>query len=345
MRRMALLVPLLFMGAESQCGLDSAPCSVEKDPATGIATITCADGTTATVTDGAPGNPGAVGPEGPRGNDGPQGQVGQQGLPGPAGLTWRGPWSPTAGYAPLDTVSHAGSSWIANVPSTGDEPGLVSSWQLLASAGAAGPQGLPGEPGAPGFKGDTGDKGDPGPQGAEGPPGPRGDPGETGSQGVQGPPGPPGPQGPKGDTGAVGPAGATRVLDATGTVLGTALGASDDGVTVLTSTGHLATLRWDGTHEPSPVVFDAAGCTGSPFLSSRALEPRQLFARRVVFSRLTGLAYLPMTTSSALVTHSSQDNLGACQAAVQAVQGWSLKATTAAAVGLPSTITGPLDLQ
>jgi hypothetical protein len=343
MRRLALLVPLLFMGAQSRCGVGSEPCSVVKDPLTGAATITCpdgsstvvepaaldapdggvgcsvtrdgqagtltvtcADGTTATVADGVAGPSGPAGATGPQGSPGAEGPQGPQ---GPTGLNWRGPWSASTAYAVPDAVFHAGSAWIATVSSTGDEPGLVSSWQVLASGGAAGLQGPQGAPGPQGLAGDKGDKGD------------------------------------KGDTGAQGPAGATDVLDASGTRLGTAIGASDDVVTVLTSTGHLATLRWDGSHEPAPVVFSGSTCSGAAFLSSRALEPRQLFSRRVVSSRLTGLVYLPVSTSSTTVSHGSQDNLGACQVAAGSVHGWALSVTTPADIGLPSSITGPLTLQ
>jgi len=340
MRRFAWFVPLLFMGAQSQCGLGSDPCTVVRDEATGVATITCPDGSSTVVEPALLGSPDAGagctvtrdgsagtvtlscadgtaatfrdGAAGPAGETGPAGPQGLKGDTGAQGLTWRGAWSTTASYAYLDAVSHAGSSWVANLSSSGEEPGLVSSWQLLAGKGEAGSQGP------------TGLKGDSGAQGAQGIQGDKGD---------------------KGDTGAQGPAGAIRVLDANGTLVGSAVGASDDIVTVLTGTGHLATLRWDGTFDPSPVVFSGAACAGSAFLSSRALEPRQLFAKRVVFSRRTGLLYVPSGTSSSLVTHGSQDNLGACQQASGSVHGWSLVVSTAADLGLPSTLTGPLALQ
>ena len=59
MRRLGWLVPLLFMGAQSQCGLGNEPCSVLKDPATGVATITCPDGTSTVVEPSLLGSPDA----------------------------------------------------------------------------------------------------------------------------------------------------------------------------------------------------------------------------------------------------------------------------------------------
>jgi hypothetical protein len=63
---------------------------------------------------------------------------------GPAGITWLGPWSNTTEYVPTDSVSDAGSSWIAIALNTDQEPSLDTAgayWQLLAQQGATGATG------------------------------------------------------------------------------------------------------------------------------------------------------------------------------------------------------------
>ncbi|MGB8294901.1 MAG: hypothetical protein WCG85_05690, partial [Polyangia bacterium] len=83
-------------GEWTQVPLSSAPgkgvsCSVA-DNGNGTKTITCADGTHATISDGAPGASGATGPAGPQGATGPAGPMGPQGPSGPAGEA--GPMGP-----------------------------------------------------------------------------------------------------------------------------------------------------------------------------------------------------------------------------------------------------------
>jgi hypothetical protein len=259
------------------------------------------------------GEVGPQGPIGPQGVEGAQGPQGPQGAQGPQGV--QGP--------------------------QGD-------------AGATGPVGPQGPAGPVGPQGPVGPTGAQGPQGATGAVGPQGPPGPTGLQGLQGPAGlqgPPGPiglQGPPGPTGAqgpAGPAGGANVLDTGGQTLGRLVSAGSDTVSVLTSTGYFVTFRWDGTFEPSPVVFTGASCTGTPLLSSRTTESRRTFARRAVYSRFTGLLYAPTTTASVSSSHTSMDNLGSCRASTATVHAWPLTSLTAATAGLPATISGPLTLQ
>jgi hypothetical protein len=141
----------------------------------------------------------------------------------------------------------------------------------------------------------------------------------------------------------VGPAGGANVFDGT-TLLGRAMSADDEGVTLLTSTGHLVTLRWDGSFENSPVIFSGSGCTGAVSLNSRAGVSRNVFNKRVVFSKFTGLLYLPSSTSSTSVTAAAADNNGACRATTSTVHAWALTATSRATIGLPATI-GSLTVQ
>lgn len=70
-----------------------------------------------------------------------RGPQGLQGKPGPAGITWRGTWSPAIEYSPRNGVNYAGSAWYAVVGSVDEIPGSGSSWSLLALAGAKGDKG------------------------------------------------------------------------------------------------------------------------------------------------------------------------------------------------------------
>ncbi len=74
--------------------------------------------------------------KGPQGDAGSTGGTGADGAPG-ASLIWRGPWATDTSYAPLDVVSHGGSSYI-NVTATTDSvsPDVNGNWQLMAQRGA-----------------------------------------------------------------------------------------------------------------------------------------------------------------------------------------------------------------
>lgn len=325
----------------------------------------CAPGATAGEP-GPQGPAGATGAVGPAGPAGPSGDVGTAGTPG---LTWRGAWDATTAYLPLDGVAFGGSSYIAVTASTGEQPGAGAAWQMLARAGDVGAQGLVGATGPQGVAGAQGDAGVQGPVGPQGPAGPQGDAGvqgpvgpqgvqgaqggqgavgpqgPQGDAGVQGPVGPQGAQGPVGPQGPTGAPGGAAVVDALNTSLGRSVGATDDTVTLLTSTGHLVTLRWDGTYEPSAIAYGSSGCGGGTYLNSRGAVSRRIFVRRVAFSKRTGLLYLPSSTVSSALTLQGVDNDTACRASTVSGQVWTLSATTAATIGLPSTIAGPLVLQ
>ena len=113
---------------------------------------------------GPSGAPGAFGPAGPRGADGapgtrgPSGQDGQAGLNGEDGIDgedgaggqdgddgasfeWRGAWSNSASYEPLDVVRFAGDAYVATAPNTGATPSDAAPWALMVARGQQGAQG------------------------------------------------------------------------------------------------------------------------------------------------------------------------------------------------------------
>ncbi len=118
---------------------------------------------------GATGPQGPSGPTGPAGPQGPTGQTGPQGLtgatgpagatgatgipgtngvngtngaPGPPGITFLGAWIAGYGYAATDSVTYAGSTYIALAANSSAEPDLNPAvWSILAQAGSVGPSG------------------------------------------------------------------------------------------------------------------------------------------------------------------------------------------------------------
>lgn len=127
---------------------------------------------------GTAGPTGPTGPMGPAGPMGPGGTVGPTGAVGPQGppILFRGAWVNTTLYATGDSVSFAGSSYIALTGNLGQQPGLNPFvWGLLAQMGATGTTGATGPTGpasiVPGPTGATGATGAMGPTGPTGPSG------------------------------------------------------------------------------------------------------------------------------------------------------------------------------
>lgn len=118
-----------------------------------------------------------------KGDQGVQGIQGFTGSQGPAGLTWRGAWSPTDNYLKDDAVYFNGSSYRRLVGgTTAFTPDVdPARWFLIASKGDIGPIGGPGPIGPAGPIGPSG-----GPVGPAGPAGPTGATGATGPTGPQG---------------------------------------------------------------------------------------------------------------------------------------------------------------
>ena len=100
---------------------------------------------------GPAGPPGDVGPAGPPGNNGTDGTPCVNGTIGDPALVPSNDWNVSIGYVPNAMVTHNGSTYIARVPTTGDEPGVNSTaWYLYVEIGD------PGDPGPDGGKGNKG---------------------------------------------------------------------------------------------------------------------------------------------------------------------------------------------
>lgn len=80
----------------------------------------------------------------------------------PVPLSWRGPYSGDAAYAPGQVVSFDGASYVADQETKGEKPGCSGAkcpWSLMASRGAPGPAGSQGAAGPQGVEGPAGTTG------------------------------------------------------------------------------------------------------------------------------------------------------------------------------------------
>ncbi len=97
---------------------------------------------------GSSGPQGPQGPTGPAGAAGPAGPTGMTGATGAVGLVYRGTWLRSFGYQTNDSVTFAGTTYLAQSANSSVEPDTNSSvWAVLAPAGATGPSGPQGAAG------------------------------------------------------------------------------------------------------------------------------------------------------------------------------------------------------
>ncbi|KQY62449.1 MULTISPECIES: collagen-like protein [unclassified Nocardioides] len=230
---------------------------------------------------------------------------------------------------------------------------------LAGKDGTNGKNGTNGEDGATGANGADGLDGADGADGATGPAGPAGEDGAsgtdgaTGPQGPAGPAGPVGPAGPAGEDGAdgatgpagpAGPAGGGTVLkDGNGVTVGKVQSIARNSVTVLTSSGYMLTVGWDGSIAPAQAYYTGAGCTGTAYLNSGSSTPSWLYAKTLVYLGSANTLAVPAVldgsgaAANTGFTAATIDN-PACGASAGARNGWELKATTAANTGLPAGV-------
>ena len=294
---------------------------------------------------------------------------------------WRGEWVAGATYSAGDAVFSSGSSYVCledHVASASNDPPSLQ-WDLLAQKGATGPTGLTGPAGPTGATGATGPQGTTGPAGAQGPKGDTGDAGPagatgaTGAQGATGSQGATGAQGPKGDTGDTGPAGATGPQGSQGpqgpqgpqgiqgipgsggsiiakdsgpVVIGKVLSVSDYSLYILTSTGKIFEIEWNGKPTIDYTYFTSADCTSGAFRYASTQLPTNNIHWGYLPSNL-GVA-VPFTLSAYEGAKTPQSRTspslnGVCESyTAERLTTYTLTQTTRAAIGLPDTITGPI---
>jgi Collagen triple helix repeat (20 copies) len=94
---------------------------------------------------GATGATGSAGAVGAQGATGATGSAGTTGAAGAVGMNFRGVWSAATEYAVKDAVTFAGSTYLAQVAGSNEEPDLnPSAWAVLAQTGGTGATGAQG---------------------------------------------------------------------------------------------------------------------------------------------------------------------------------------------------------
>ena len=327
-------------------------------------------GATTFVCNGPQGLVGPQGPEGVQGTSGPVGPQGPEGIPGPVG-----PQGQQGEVGPMGPQGPQG------IPGDTGPMGPQGPQGDVGPMGPQGPQGDFGPMGPQGPQGDVGPMGPQGPQGIQGDQGPLGESvvalaldvgdancptggarfeaggvityacngapgvaGPAGTAGLQGPPGPQGPAGLDGDD-------AAQVRDGANAVLGRMLGVTKTGVNVLTSTGHVVGIDWNGEVSTGQLFYTGANCSGTAWLNSGSTA-KTISSKTVVRSPTLGLlapadestGWILSTSGGSFATLHNPD----CVAAPAGSSGyfaWPLVSVTPASVGLPSTITTPLQLQ
>lgn len=112
-------------------------------------------------------------------------------------------------------------------------------------------------------------------------------------------------------------------------------------VTILTSTGHLVSVAWDGTVGAGQIYYTGGSCTGTAYLNSGGADTYPIFAKGVFYSASMGTLMVPANpdanglAQNEAFTSASIDN-PSCYASAGAVHGYELEAVTPTAVGLPA---------
>lgn len=140
-------------------------------------------------------------------------------------------------------------------------------------------------------------------------------------------------------------ASSVKVKTNTNGLLGYALEVDQTGLIILTTTGWIVDLGYDGSISPWVLFFSNAGCTGTAYRdSSRPMHGKSIFLG------YDGSYYKPASSpanqSSASATYNSARTQAGCSA--MTYTGALIPLTTSTGpteAGLPATITGPIVLE
>ncbi len=212
--------------------------------------------------------------------------------------------------------------------------GAVGATGATGAVGPQGPVGATGAVGPQGAVGATGATGAVGPQGAVGATGATGAVGPQGSAGVAGPAGATGPQGPAGTGGGL------KLYDGNNATLGSVTSVDMYGISIVTSTGYLVYINWDGTMGAGQIWYSGAGCTGTALLNSGGPGAGPIYGKTVVYSGSRASLMAPTTVgangleSASSIMAATIDN-PTCMASPGTSDGWQVSAIAPATVGLP----------
>ncbi len=132
--------------------------------------------------------------------------------------------------------------------------------------------------------------------------------------------------------------------------LGKILSADSYGATIITSTGYMIFIPWDGVLPPAQLWYSEASCQGTAYLNSGDDESvYKIYGKTIVYSGSLASLMVPAsvdpdgTSSSGAFATLSIDNPN-CQPSGGTNGGWELTPISAAAAGLPDTIATPLSI-
>lgn len=135
-----------------------------------------------------------------------------------------------------------------------------------------------------------------------------------------------------------------KLSDGNGVELGTIIFLDDnrsETVTIMTPTGHLVALRWDGSLDPGQIYYDGAGCTGNALLNSGSSSSDPIYGKTAVYSGSLATLMVPSTVSAdgstprVTMTAAAIDN-PTCGTSTGTKNGYALRSATATEIGLPA---------
>ena len=162
---------------------------------------------------------------------------------------------------------------------------------------------------------------------------------ESTLRGIRGPRGPAGPPG-RGIT----------VEDSNDATIGSLLTADDDSLRVLTATGYLASLDWQGNIPDDPIgilaIYSGTGCSGTQYIPSSSEEPPFAAGRLLRFRDGENYVAAVRSTASTVQVNSYLSVLFGCMdfGSPTTSQAWAAKTLTPSKAGLPDSITGPVSI-
>lgn len=140
-------------------------------------------------------------------------------------------------------------------------------------------------------------------------------------------------------------ASSVQVRTSTNGLLGYMMQADHNEITMLTTTGWIVEINYDGTVRSSPIYYSGASCTGTAAVDSST----PLYGRSLIYDG-AGTYYKPTpspaigTTSS--FSYNSRRVAGACLSGIFTTTAVTLTTSTGPTeAGLPATITGPILLE
>jgi hypothetical protein len=138
-------------------------------------------------------------------------------------------------------------------------------------------------------------------------------------------------------------ASAIKVTTAANGMLGHLLQASDSRITLLTSTGWIVDLNYDGTVRRNGLFYQNAGCTGSVYKGSSSV----VYGKSLDYD---GTNYYKPSSSPnnavpSSIPYASSLTVSGCTDYVSTVTAIQLTPATVEETGLPNPITGPIVLQ